>query len=63
MLEGGAAGLLVPPEDVDAFVEAVYRMSDDADLRERLVDRGLTIAREMTADSQAKRIASFIKGG
>jgi glycosyltransferase involved in cell wall biosynthesis len=63
MLEGGAAGLLVPLEDVDAFVEAVYRMSDDAELRERLVDRGLTIAREMTADSQAKRIASFIKGG
>jgi hypothetical protein len=37
-------------------------MSDDPELRERLVDRGLTIAREMTADSQASRIASFIKG-
>jgi glycosyltransferase involved in cell wall biosynthesis len=63
MLERGAAGLLVPPEDVDSFVEAVYRMSDDAALRERMVERGLTIAREMTADSQAKRIASFIKNG
>jgi glycosyltransferase involved in cell wall biosynthesis len=61
MLEGGAAGLLVPPEDVDSFVEAVYRMSDDEELCKRLAARGLEIAREMTADSQAKRIASFIK--
>jgi len=63
MLEDGAAGLLVPPRDVDAFVEAVYRMSDDAALRERLAGRGLSIARTMTADSQARRIASFIKDG
>jgi glycosyltransferase involved in cell wall biosynthesis len=63
MLEGGAAGLLVPPEDVDAFVEAVYRMTDDADLRAQLVEHGLSIARTMTADSQARRIASFIKDG
>jgi hypothetical protein len=53
----------VPPEDVDAFVEAVYRMTDDADLRAQLVEHGLSIARTMTADSQARRIASFIKDG
>ena len=63
VLEGGAAGLLVPPEDVDSFVTAVLRLSDDASLRERLVNHGLSIARSMTADSQARRIASFIKGG
>jgi glycosyltransferase involved in cell wall biosynthesis len=62
MLEQGAAGLLVPPRDVDSFVEAVYRVGDDAELRERLIERGLSIVRSMTADSQAKRIASFIKG-
>jgi len=62
MLEQGAAGLLVPPEDVDSFVEAVYRLGDDAELRAKLVERGLSIVRSMTADSQAKRIASFIKG-
>jgi glycosyltransferase involved in cell wall biosynthesis len=43
MLEQGAAGLLVPPSDVDSFVEAVYRLSDDAELREKLVERGLSI--------------------
>ena len=63
MLEGGAAGLLVPPKDVDSFVEAVYRMTDDAELREQLVERGLATARTMTADSQARRIADFIKAG
>jgi glycosyltransferase involved in cell wall biosynthesis len=62
VLEGGAAGLLVPPEDVHSFVEAVLRLTDDASLRDRLVAHGLSIARSMTADSQARRIASFIKG-
>jgi glycosyltransferase involved in cell wall biosynthesis len=62
VLEQGAAGVLVPPADVDAFVAAVVRLGDDAALRARLVQRGLAIARSMTVDSQAQRIASFIKG-
>ena len=62
VLEDGAAGLLVPPEDVDSFVEAVLRLSDDAGLREQLVTHGLSIARTMTVGSQARRIAAFIKG-
>jgi glycosyltransferase involved in cell wall biosynthesis len=61
VLEQGAAGLLVPPEDVDSLVRAVVLLSDDASLREQVVARGLSIARSMTADSQARRIASFIK--
>jgi len=62
VLEQGAAGLLVPPEDVDSFVQAVVRLCDDAALREQLVTHGLSIARSMTIGSQARRIASFIKG-
>lgn len=62
VLEGGAAGLLVPPEDVESFVQAVLRLSDDAALRERLVTHGLSVARSLTVGSQARRIAAFIKG-
>jgi glycosyltransferase involved in cell wall biosynthesis len=60
-LEHGAAGLLVPPRDVDALVAALDRLGDDAELRDRLAARGLTMARALTLDSQASRIASFIK--
>jgi glycosyltransferase involved in cell wall biosynthesis len=62
VLKHGAAGLLVPPRDVDSFVRAIIRLSDDAQLRESLVAQGLSIARSMTVDSQAHRIASFIRG-
>jgi glycosyltransferase involved in cell wall biosynthesis len=60
-LERGAAGLLVPPDDVGALVAALERLSDDAELRDRLAARGLAIAHALTLDSQASRIASFIK--
>jgi glycosyltransferase involved in cell wall biosynthesis len=62
-LDGGRAGLLVPPADVDALVSAVLRIVDDAELRERLVSRGLEVARESTLDAQAARVARFIRDG
>jgi glycosyltransferase involved in cell wall biosynthesis len=61
-LEHGAAGLLVPPRDVGALVRALVRLGEDAELRDRLAARGLTLARRLTLDSQAELIASFIKG-
>jgi glycosyltransferase involved in cell wall biosynthesis len=60
VLEDGAAGLLVPPKDLGALVAALIRLGDDAELRDRLATRGLTIARRLTLESQAQLIASFI---
>jgi glycosyltransferase involved in cell wall biosynthesis/membrane-associated phospholipid phosphatase len=59
-LEGGAAGVLVPPADLDALVAAVLRITDDRELRNRLVARGLDVARDSTLDVQAGRVARFM---
>jgi glycosyltransferase involved in cell wall biosynthesis len=59
-LDGGNAGLLVPPNNRDALVEAVLRIVDDASLRDRLVARGLELARALTLESESERVAQFL---
>jgi glycosyltransferase involved in cell wall biosynthesis len=61
-LDGGRLGLLVPPSDRDALVDAVLRLSDDAELRTQLMERGLAFAREHTLESEADRVARFVAG-
>ena len=60
LLDGGRAGLLVPPADLDALVAAIRRISADSELRERLVVNGLEVARELTLETQSQRVAGFI---
>lgn len=60
LLDGGRAGLLVPPADLDALVAAILRLADDADVREQLVQHGLRLARECTLEANAARVARFI---
>jgi glycosyltransferase involved in cell wall biosynthesis len=60
-LDGGRAGLLVPPFDLEALVAGVARVSDDAELRSRLVTRGLEVARERTLEAEAARVAGFLR--
>ncbi len=60
LLEGGRAGLLVPPGDRDAMVGAILRLTDDPELRTRVAERGLEIARSTTLETQAGRVAAFI---
>lgn len=61
-LDGGRAGLLVPPGDADAMVSAVCRMTDETELRERCVSRGLELARRHTLESEAERMTRFVVG-
>ena len=61
-LHHGEAGLLVPPADAKALVMALEEIVDDAERRERMVEKGLEIARESTLDVQAARVARFIEG-
>jgi hypothetical protein len=52
----------VRPRDRDALVAAVLRLTEDEALRDRLLERGLALARENTLEVQAARVASFIAG-
>ena len=57
----GDAAVLVPPDDVDALVEAIVRVGDDSELRAALVERGLSLVGGLTLDAQTELIASFVK--
>lgn len=59
-LEGGRLGLLVPPDDLAALVEAITRLSNEDALRSRLVDDGLEAARGRTLEAEAASVASFL---
>jgi D-inositol-3-phosphate glycosyltransferase len=59
-LDDGRAGLLVPPSDVDALVDAVQRITRDPELRNQLVIRGLELVQHLTLEAQAARVASFL---
>ena len=61
-LDGGAAGLLVPPSDLDALVDAIRRVACDRDLALALATRGLDIARAHTIDAESARVAAFLGG-
>jgi glycosyltransferase involved in cell wall biosynthesis len=61
-LDDGRAGLLVPPADLRALVDAVLRISDDQELRRRLSTHGLELARGRTIEAEAARVAGFLRG-
>lgn len=58
----GGAALLVPPGDPGAVVLPVRQLAADADLRARMVARGLEVARSHTAGMERQRIAAFLAG-
>lgn len=55
----GRAGLLVPPSQADPLVDAVQRICDDAQLRQRCVEHGLVLARRHTLEAEAQRVAAI----
>ena len=56
----GDAGLLVPPGDAGAAVDALNRIESDKELRERLAERGVERVRAHTTDAECARIAEFL---
>jgi glycosyltransferase involved in cell wall biosynthesis len=62
VLDGGRAGLLFPPDDRDAVVDAIEQIVSDSTLRRGLVAHGLELGREQTLEAQAARVAAFISG-
>jgi glycosyltransferase involved in cell wall biosynthesis len=60
-LDGGRVALLVAADDLDALVGAILRLSDDGQLRQRLVTGGLELARQMTLEAEAARVVQFLQ--
>jgi glycosyltransferase involved in cell wall biosynthesis len=60
VLDGGRAGLLVPPADPGALAEAMVRLWRDPDLRARLASSGRARARRhFSRESAARRFAEL----
>lgn len=57
---GGEAGILVPAEDAIALADAVIELTDNDDLRERIVRAGLELSRQVTLEAQSQRVAAFL---
>ena len=60
-LDGGAAGLLVPPRDAEAAAAALERVASDGELRRRLLAAGHENARRETMEAQLDRIVEFMR--
>lgn len=56
LLEGGKAGLLVPPGDVDAMARAIERLLKDTELRQNLVQAALRKVETFTPASANQRM-------
>jgi glycosyltransferase involved in cell wall biosynthesis len=59
-LDGGRAGLLVPPSDLAALVEAVRRLTEDESLRTQIAGHAIRVAQTLTLEYEAERVAHFI---
>ena len=57
----GDAALLIPAGDADAAVRALARIGSDQKLRERLMMRGLTLARRHTRAAESETVAAFMR--
>jgi glycosyltransferase involved in cell wall biosynthesis len=55
----GDAALLVEAGSAPAAVEALTRMAEDGDLRERLVEAGVERVRRHTTAREVRRVAEF----
>lgn len=58
----GDCGLLIPPRNADAAVDALQRLISDPELRDELVGRGVRKARTLTRESESARVARFLAG-
>ena len=56
LLEGGKAGLLVPPGDVDAMAGAIERLLTDTELRRSLAQAALRKVETFTPASSNQRM-------
>jgi glycosyltransferase involved in cell wall biosynthesis len=56
----GDAALLIPPGDPQAAADALRRLGEDADLRDRLARAGIERVRQVTLEAECSRLAKFL---
>jgi glycosyltransferase involved in cell wall biosynthesis len=62
-LDGGGAGVLVPPRDVPSLVDAITRLLADAALRRRLAEAGRRRTEDLfDAWRNGARLAEVLRG-
>ncbi len=59
----GEAALLVAPGDADGLVAAIEKLAAEPELRHRLAERGLALARRSALDVESRRVAEFLESG
>jgi len=57
----GDAGILLPPDDVDAWSAAMSRINDDDELRRSLAERGRAWSERFTWEEAAKQTAAVYR--
>jgi glycosyltransferase involved in cell wall biosynthesis len=57
----GDAGMLLPPDDVDAWAKGMARVSEDDDLRRSMVERGQAWSTAFTWERTAKETAAVYR--
>jgi glycosyltransferase involved in cell wall biosynthesis len=62
-LGGGSGAILVPPDDRDALVEAIERVTGDPEAARLTAEHGLELALGMTLEAEAERVVAFIEAG
>ena len=60
-LGGGARGLLVPPRDAGAAIDALERLAGDAGLREQLIRTEHEHAAANTTEAHLDKVAAFFE--
>ena len=58
-VKNGETGILVPPEDVQAYADAIVRICQDEELRRRLGEAGRERAKRFTWDETARKQEEF----
>jgi hypothetical protein len=53
---------LVQPKDVSSIASAIQKLIEDKNLRTRLVNEGLTLARSCTKEKQEEIVGNGLKG-
>jgi hypothetical protein len=60
-LGDGKSGILIPPADARAAVDALHRIADDPALRRTLAEAAIAHARQETLEAQLDRLAAFFE--
>ena len=61
-ISDGVSGLIVPPADASALVQAIRRMIEDDELRRRCIANGYAVAAQNTRSYMSERIGQAIQG-